>query len=74
MSQVDYAKMSDNELRKYFLKSRPRDQAAFHAYMDRLNSRPRQVTIHPDDPDFDQKLQEAILKQMSAAEHSNEAN
>lgn len=64
--------MSDKELRQYFLKHR-QDKEVFYAYMDRVNSRPNKVTIHPDDPDFEQKLQAAMLKQIAAAERSNEA-
>ncbi|MBW4516287.1 MAG: hypothetical protein KME11_13825 [Timaviella obliquedivisa GSE-PSE-MK23-08B] len=74
MSQVDYAVMSDVELRQYFLRHRE-DKEALQAYLDRLGdpcgiceaARPRQVITTVDDPDFDAKIQAAILRKMQAA-------
>jgi hypothetical protein len=40
MSQVNYAAMSDQELKQYFLQHRE-DKVAFQTYLDRLNTRPR---------------------------------
>lgn len=34
MTQIDYAAMSDQELKQYFLKHR-QDEAAFQAYLER---------------------------------------
>jgi FPC/CPF motif-containing protein YcgG len=81
MSQIDYGAMSDSELKQYFLKHRG-DQAAFQAYLDRLNQRPRRIIASPDDPDFDQKVQTAIRQKLEASrnrvsqqsENSNAAN
>jgi hypothetical protein len=44
MSTVNYAAMSDAELKQYWLSHRD-DTAAFHAYMDRRRSRPKQVLL-----------------------------
>jgi hypothetical protein len=66
MSQVDYAVMSDMELRQYFLRHRE-DKEALQAYLDRLGDRPRQVITTVDDPDFDAKIQAAILLKMRSA-------
>ena len=64
MSQINYAAMSDVQLRQYFLQHRD-DKMAFRAYLDRLSDRPRQVITTVDDPDFDAKIQASIRKQMS---------
>jgi len=66
MSQVDYTKMSDAELKQYFLKHRG-NKSAFQAYLDRINQRPLRVIASPDDPDFDQKVQAAIQQKLNAA-------
>ncbi|MGK7877187.1 MAG: hypothetical protein AB4426_28990 [Xenococcaceae cyanobacterium] len=44
MNKVDYVAMSDQELKRYFLEHRD-DVEAFHAYMDRLNARPRNPIV-----------------------------
>ena len=72
MSQVNYAAMSDQELRQHFLKHRE-DKMALQAYLDRLSSRPRNIITTVDDPDFDAKIQAAVLQQMQAADDSGEA-
>nr|WP_236117164.1 hypothetical protein [Hassalia byssoidea] len=41
MSQINYADMSDEELRQYFLQHR-QDKIALQAYLDRLSTRPLQ--------------------------------
>ncbi|MHC5934092.1 DUF6887 family protein [Nostoc sp.] len=78
MSQVNYAAMSDQELRQYFLRHRE-DKIALRAYLDRLGDvydglrlRPRNMITTVDDPDFDAKIQAAILKQMQAAGNNGE--
>lgn len=43
MNDIDYASMSDEELKCYFLEHRADE--AFYAYMDRLNARPRQAIV-----------------------------
>lgn len=66
MSQVDFDTMSDAELKQYFLANR-QDQAAFQAYMDRRNQRPKSVIASPGDPDFDEKILAAIRQKLEAA-------
>ncbi len=73
MSQVDYAKISDEELKRYFLKHRLHDEAAFYAYMDRLNARPRKIIATLGEPDFEKKLKAALLSKIQAAAAENEA-
>ncbi len=71
MSQIDYNAMSKAELKQYFLKHRE-DQAAFQAYLDRINQRPLRVIATPGDPDFDQKVQAAIRQKLEAARGDNQ--
>jgi hypothetical protein len=68
MSQVNYAAMSDRELRQHFLRNRE-DKIAFQEYLDRLNNRPKNIITTVDDPDFDIKIQAAILRKMEAPEN-----
>ena len=70
MSQINYAVMSDRELKQYFLGHRE-DKQALSAYLDRINENPREVITTVDDPDFDTKIQAAITRQMQA-NNSNE--
>lgn len=72
MNQVNYAEMSDEELRHYFLQHRE-DKMAFRAYLDRLSDRPRHIITTVDDPDFDAKIQAAVSQQMQAADRNGEA-
>lgn len=64
MNQVNYAAMSDRELKRYFLEHR-QDQAALQAYLERRRRRSVQVITTVDDPDFDAKIQAAIRQQVS---------
>ncbi len=68
MSQVNYTTMSDEELKRYFLRNRE-DKMALRAYLDRLSERPQKIITTVDDPDFDVKIQAAILQQMQANDH-----
>ncbi len=63
MNQINYATMTDAELKDYFLKHR-NNEAALQAYLDRINQNPKQVIVNPDDPDFDEKIQTAILSKL----------
>jgi hypothetical protein len=65
MSQINYAAMSDQELRQHFLRHRE-DKTALRAYLDRLSVRPRNVITTVDDPDFNAKIQAAVLQQIQA--------
>ncbi|OCR01315.1 hypothetical protein BCD67_12415 [Oscillatoriales cyanobacterium USR001] len=71
MSRVNYDSMSDSELKQYFLRHRG-DQAAFQAYLDRLNQRPHRIIASPSDPDFDEKVQAAIRQKLEAVRSSGE--
>ncbi|MDJ0553403.1 MAG: hypothetical protein QNJ68_02985 [Microcoleaceae cyanobacterium MO_207.B10] len=68
MSQINYSAMTDKELRQYFIKHRE-DKVALQAYLDRLSERPdKKVITTFKDPDFDEKIQAAIRKQMERKE------
>jgi len=67
MSEVNYAAMSDRELRQYFLRLRE-DQTAFRVYLNRRSDRPRETITTVDDPDFDEKIKAAVLRQMQAVD------
>lgn len=73
MSQVNYDAMSDSELKQYFLQHR-QDQAAFQAYLDRLNQRPHSIIASPGDRDFDEKIQAAIRQKLEASGSNQQAN
>ena len=72
MSQVNYAAMSDEELRQYFLRHRE-DKIALRFYFDRLRERPRLIITTVDDPDFDANIQAAVLRQIQGADSNAEA-
>jgi hypothetical protein len=72
MSQINYASMSDEELRQYFLQHRE-DKTAFRAYLDRLGDRPHELITTVDDPNFDAKIEAAVLRKMQAAETNSDA-
>lgn len=73
MSQVNFDAMSDAELKRYFLSTRP-DQAAFQAYLDRFSQCPKSLIASPSDPDFDTKIQTAIRQKLEALRSSQPAN
>ena len=66
MSEVNYETMSDKELRQHFLLHR-QDKIAFRAYLDRLTDRKREIITTVDAPDFDEKIQAAVLQKMKLA-------
>ena len=63
MSQVDYAAMSDRELKQYFLKHR-NDEMAFQAYLQRRRSKSSGVIAKVGNPDFDAKIEAAIRQKL----------
>jgi hypothetical protein len=63
MNQINYATMTDEQLKDYFLKHR-NNKAAFQAYLDRINQNPQQVIANPNDPNFDEKIQAAISNKL----------
>lgn len=67
MSQVEYAAMTDQELKRYILEHRD-DREAFHAYMDRRYARPNRSAISPNDPDWKLKALSNIKKQLDRTE------
>jgi hypothetical protein len=68
MNQVNYVEMSDRELKQYFLSHRE-DQAAFHAYMDRINARPRKPSIKPDDPEWETKMRAMVEEKLAQGQN-----
>ena len=70
MSQINYDGMSKAELKQYVLKHRG-NQAAFQAYLDRINQRPLRIIASPNDPDFDEKVQAAIRQKLEASRNRN---
>lgn len=70
MSEINYATMSDEALREYFLKHRD-DESAFQAYLERRRSHPRQIITKVGDPDFDLKIERAIEQKLQARKNSN---
>lgn len=60
MSQTNYASMSDEELKRYESAHRE-DKAALQVYLDRLADRPHKVITTVDNPNFDVKIEAAIL-------------
>ena len=71
MTQVNYDAMSKTELKEYMLKHRG-DQAAFQAYLNRINQLPLRIIASPDDPDFGEKVQAAIRRKLEAAKIKND--
>lgn len=63
MSKINYETMTDGELKHYFLKHR-NNKSALQAYLDRINQVSREVIASPNDPDFDKKIQDVILKKL----------
>ena len=70
MSSVNYALMSYQELRRYFLTHRD-DNAAFQAYLARRRERSRSVITTVNDPDFDSKIQASIRQQIAEYQSGN---
>ena len=63
MSKINYEIMTDAELKDYFLKHR-NNKSALQAYLGRINQNPRESIAHPDDHNFEEKIQTAILKKI----------
>jgi hypothetical protein len=63
MNPVNYAEMTDLELKQYFLSHR-QEEEAFQAYLARYRSQPREAITKVGDPDFDRKIQAAIQQKM----------
>ncbi len=63
MSHIDYASMTLDEAKRYFLEHR-NDQEAFYAYMDKLHASGRAIVIDPTDPDSEVKAQAAMQQKL----------
>jgi hypothetical protein len=63
MSQIDYASMTLDEAKHYFLEHR-NDTEAFYAYMDKLRASGRAIVIDPTDPDSEAKAKAAIQQKL----------
>ncbi len=64
MNQVNYAVMSDHELKQYMLTHRE-DRAAFDAYLERRHSRSEKNTIEFEDPNSEEKIKLAIQEKLN---------
>jgi hypothetical protein len=71
MAEVNYAAMSDAELKQLFRQNH--DEVALQVYLDRLNQKPKHVIATADDPDFDQKI-EAEIQRRLALKNPSEMN
>jgi hypothetical protein len=67
MSQIDYAAMSNQELKRYFLEHRD-DEAALQTYFDRRKQQSLEIITKVGDPDFDRKIQAAIQQKLHQTE------
>jgi len=70
MSSTNYAAVSYQELRRYFLTHRE-DNAAFQAYLARRRGCSHPVITTVDDPDFDSKIQASICQQIAEYQSGN---
>jgi hypothetical protein len=73
MNPVNYAEMTDLELKQYFLSHR-HEEEAFQAYLARYRSQPREAITKVGDPDFDRKIQAAIQQKMQAYKAHQDLN
>lgn len=64
MSQINYAAMTDKELKEYLLNHRD-DKNALTVYLERRHQRANSVITTVDDPDFDHKIQAIIRQQIN---------
>ncbi|WP_445629927.1 DUF6887 family protein [Nostoc sp. DSM 114167] len=65
MNNVNYAAMSDQELKSYFINHKD-DKEAFYAYMDRRKSRHSDAAIQLNDPAWEEKITAVIQKQLGS--------
>ena len=63
MSQIDYASMTLDEAKRYFLANR-HNQEAFFAYMDKLEQSRRAIVIDPTDLESEAKAVSAIQQKL----------
>jgi hypothetical protein len=70
MTEANLEAMSLNELRQYVLIHRE-DLNAFHHYVDRSKASGRMISINPNDPNWEDSLEQKIQQ---AASTETEAN
>jgi len=70
MTSANYETMNLDELRQYVLTHRE-DLNAFHVYVDRSKAVGRMITINPDDPDWEETLEQRIQQATSGEAESN---
>lgn len=63
MNQIDYSKMSDEQLKNYFLAHRNHSDA-LSTYLQRRKQHKHEIITTVDDPDFDDKIAAAIKAQI----------
>jgi hypothetical protein len=68
MAEVNYAAMSDAELKQLFRQSH--NEEALQVYLDRLNQKPKQVIATADDPDFEAKIEAEIQRRLAMKQPS----
>lgn len=71
MSRVNYAAMTNHELKRYFLTHRD-DEDAFQAYLERRRANSLQIITKVGDPDFDEKLEAAIRTKLQRSNQSQQ--
>ncbi|MEM9212930.1 MAG: hypothetical protein AAGD25_01005 [Cyanobacteria bacterium P01_F01_bin.150] len=70
MSSINYAAMSYQELRRYFLAHR-QDKAALQAYLEKRRERSQRIITTVDDPDFNSKIHAAVEQQVATYQLKN---
>ena len=70
MTSANYETMNLDELRRYVLTHRE-DLNAFYVYVDRSKAVGRMITINPDDPDWEETLEQRIQQATSGEAESN---
>lgn len=68
MTEIDYAAMSDQELKRYFLENR-QDETAFQAFLERRRKSSK-IIAKVGEPDFDEKIEAAICQKLEQ-KHGN---
>lgn len=64
MTIVDYQKMSNQDLRKYFLENK-QDKEALQEYLSRKRDENKPIIITIEDPNFDEKIRNSIQAQIN---------
>lgn len=69
MTIVDYQKMSNQDLRKYFLENK-QDKEALQEYLSRKREENKPIITMIEDPKFDEKIRNSIQAQIN--QHDNQ--